>query len=249
MLAAALQFRPVRRELEHNRQRLLLLIDAAVEAGADFLVLPEMCTSGYVFHSREEIRPYCEDREGRSVKLFSKVAQQHGVTICFGWPEVDIDSGVLYNSAAICLPDGDNLFYRKTLLFEADIPWATPGDTPYPVWESKGGLRCTLGICMDLNDDKFLEHLIQSEARVLAFPTNWLDQGLKVWNYWAWKLDGTKACMIASNRYGEEDGIPFCGDSAILDGRTVLGWLEERCDGMALAKIPPQPTVFVERKT
>ena len=244
LFVAAIQFQPLRGESQKNRNKLLFLLQQAIASGAELIVLPEMCTSGYIFHDRETILPLCEPRDGPSVKLFQREATRAGVTICFGWPELDPESSKLFNSAAICFPDGQTVFYRKKLLYDADVPWATPGDTPYPTWNSRNGLKCTLGICMDLNDDEFIEHLIKEEIRVLAFPTNWLDQDFKVWNYWAYRLDGTKACLVAANRYGKEDDTPFCGDSAVLDGRTLLGWTEDKADLVVTALIPPEPTPF-----
>jgi len=97
---------------------------------------------------------------------------------------------------------------------------------------------------MDLNDDRFIEHLRSTQTRVLAFPTNWLDQGFKVWNYWAWRLRDTQACLVAANRYGVEDGTTFSGDSAVLDGRTLLAWTGADGDGVILAQIPDEPTPF-----
>lgn len=244
LLVAAVQFQPERGRCERNRARLLLLLQMAIEKGAELIVLPEMCTSGYIFPDAESVRPFCEPRNGPSVKLFQREAQRSDVVICFGWPELDPVTEELFNSAAVCFPDGRVEYYRKNLLYEADETWARPGNTPYPTWTSKNGLRCTLGICMDLNDDKFIDHLLSNDIRVLAFPTNWLDQGFKVWNYWAYRLDGTSTCVVAANRYGSEDETPFCGDSAILDGRTLLGWTEEKADVVVTALIPPDPTPF-----
>jgi len=245
-LVAAVQYEPQRGKPDSNRNRLLFLLRQAIMAEVELIVLPEMCTSGYIFPDRESILPYCEGRDGRTVRLFSSEARKWSVTVCFGWPELDKETGKLYNSAAVCFPNGEIQFYRKKLLFEADETWADIGDTPYPVWTAKNGSRCCLGICMDLNDDRFIQFLIEEKIRIIAFPTNWLDQGFKVWNYWAWRLRDTHSCLVAANRYGEEDETPFCGDSAVLDGRTLLGWAEEDNDQVVLARIPVEPTPFVE---
>lgn len=232
--------------MDLNRARLVFLTNAAAQSGAELIVLPEMCTSGYIFPDAEAVRPFCEPRDGRTVRTFQREAQKLNLTICFGWPEIDPQTGTLYNSAAVCFPNGDISFYRKNLLYEADETWCEPGDTPYPVWQSKEGLKCTLGICMDLNDEDFVRHLKTEDCRVIAFPTNWLDQGFKVWNYWAWRLDGTRSCLVAANRYGTEDDITFSGDSAILDGRVLLGFTEAQEDTVVYARIPDEPTPFPE---
>lgn len=220
------------------------LVTQAARNGAEMVVLPEMCTSGYVFPNRDLILPHCETREGESVCHFSRLATKLGVTLVFGWPEKDVSGTSLYNSAAVCRPGLEPLFYRKNLLYEADESWALPGDTPYPLWTSDSGYSCTLGICMDLNDDRFVAHLVENQVRVCAFPTNWLSQGVRVWDYWAWRIRDSSCCLIAANTHGREDEILFCGESAILDGRIILAHALARGDEVLLARIPEQPTRF-----
>jgi predicted amidohydrolase len=241
-LVAALQFKPWRGAVEDNRARLLRLIEAAAEAGAELVVAPEMCNSGYVFPDREAILPYCETRHGQTYRLLSRAARRLGITLVYGWPEVEPASDRLFNSATVCFPEGEPLFYRKRLLYESDTTWAEPGDTPYPVWTTAAGLRATLGICMDLNDERFRDHLRESQARICAFPTNWLDQGFAVWNYWAYCLQRTRTCLVAANTYGVEDETPFRGESAVLDGRVLLGYAAPTGDDVVMACVPAEPT-------
>ncbi len=244
-VVAALQFKPTRGAVLENRARLLAMIQAAARAGATLVVLPEMCTSGYVFTDRESILQLCETRDGETYGLFQRVAQELGITLAFGWPESDEASGKLYNSATVCFPRDGPLFYRKRLLYEADTIWAEPGDTPYPRWVTDEGLEASLGICMDLNDPRFLDHLVEEKIRLCAFPTNWLDQEFVVWNYWAWCLQRTQTCLVAANTFGTEDEVRFRGESAVLDGRVILGCAGSEGEEIVMAEVPPDPTPFV----
>jgi predicted amidohydrolase len=242
-IVAAVQFKPWRGSVAENRERLSHLVRAAAKAGAELVVAPEMCNSGYVFPSREAIMPYCESRDGPTAQLFGGLAVELGITLAYGWPECEGPSGRLFNSATVFFSDGrEPLYYRKRLLYETDTSWAEPGDTPYPVWTTRAGLRATLGICMDLNDDRFVDHLRTAQIRLCAFPTNWLDQGFPVWNYWAYRLHKTATCLVAANTYGVEDETPFRGESAVLDGRVLLGYAEPSGDDIVLARVPTQPT-------
>lgn len=243
MIVAALQFKPWRGAVDENRQRLVYLIRAAAEAGAELVVAPEMATTGYVFPDRETVRASLETRTGPTHQLFSKLARELGITLAYGWAEIEPDSDRFYNAATVAFGDGaEPIFYRKRLLYEADTTWAEPGDTPYPMWTTKSGHRASLGICMDLNDERFLNHLRKSKVRLCAFPTNWLDQGFSVWNYWAYCLRETETCLVAANTYGVEDETPFRGESAILDGRVLLAYAGSTGDDIVLAKVPPRPT-------
>lgn len=220
------------------------MIRTAARSGAEIVVAPEMCTTGYVFADKDSIRPFCEARDGPTFQTFAAEAKRADITLVYGWAEIDPETGLLYNSATVCFPKSKPMFYRKVLLYEADETWAEPGDTPYPVWTTRSGLKATAGICMDLNDDGFIEHLAEQRIRLCAFPTNWLDQDFCIWNYWAWRLDGTPTCLIAANTYGEEEGTKFRGESAVLDGRVLLGATELKSDEIVMARVPPEPTPF-----
>lgn len=242
-VVAAIQFKPVRGAIEENRTRLVPLVEAAAAAGAEIVVLPEMCTSGYIFSDPEAITPYCEARGGPTAQSFATLAKRCGVTLVYGWAEREEPTGRLYNSATVLFPDERlSLEYRKRLLFEADTTWAQPGDTPYPEWRTRDGVLATVGICMDLNDDRFIEHLQTSQARLCLFPTNWTDQGMEIWGYWAYRLQGSIACLVAANTYGREDDTKFRGESAVLDGRVLLAHTGRTGDDVVVARVPPLPT-------
>lgn len=237
LLTAAIQFKPIRKQPDKNRAALAELIRQAAKSGAELVVAPEMCTSGYIFSDPEDILPYCESRSGPSFQLFSQLACELQITLAYGWAEIEDDSAKLYNAATVLFPKNDPIFYRKRLLYDADKTWSQPGDTPYPLWRTKNNLTATLGICMDLNDERFRAHLVSSRARICAFPTNWLDQDCEVWGYWAYCLKDSQACLIAANNYGLEDDTTFRGESAILDGRQLLASAARTGDEVVLAKV------------
>lgn len=243
-VVAALQFKPKRGAVVENRARLVPMIRAASQAGASLIVLPEMCTSGYVFADKESVLGLCESRDGETFQVFQSLATELDITLAFGWPEVEGDSGSLYNAATVCFPQSGPLFYRKRYLYEADTTWAEPGNTPYPRWKTREGLEATLGICMDLNDERFVKYLCEAKIRLCAFPTNWLDQDFVVWNYWAWCLQGTETCLVAANTFGLEDDIRFRGESAVLDGCVILGCASREGEDIVVAEVPQRPTPF-----
>jgi hypothetical protein len=128
----------------------------------------------------------------------------------------------LYNSARIIDDQGVLQFvYRKTLLFDADVPWAAVGNTGYRRFETAAG-AFGVGICMDLNDDRFVAWCAGADLAAIAFPTAWLEQGIDVWRYWALRLLGVPAALVAANTFGFERGVEFSGRSAILQKNRIL---------------------------
>ena len=84
-----------------------------------------------------------------------------------------------------------------------------------PIFEVDGR-RATLAICMDMNDDDLIEHCREHQPALIAFPTNWVDQGDEVAPYWAWRLQGLRCHLLAANTYGREGHVTFRGESAVL---------------------------------
>jgi predicted amidohydrolase len=218
------QFNPKRggpSERDANLTRLAALAEGALREGAKLVVLPEMAASGYRFPDAGAVRPLAERAaEGPTASVFGPLAAAFSARIVVGFPE-DAGDGRLFNSALVLGPDGRvSHVYRKRLLYTDDHTWAAPGDTPYPVFPTGFPApfdEAAVGICMDLNDDRFTAWLGRRRPGVLCFPTNWIDQGLEIHGYWAWRLRGWAGLLLAADRWGSEDGVGFWGRSAILD--------------------------------
>lgn len=228
MKLAAVQFKPDKADSAAALAALAALVEQAAAGGAQLVVCPEMATTGYLFRDAAAVRPRAELATGPGFQRLAEVARRYGCHIVCGYAERSEESDALYNSARIIGPDGELLYnYRKRLLFPADMTWAQAGDRPYPLVQTRLG-PLTAGICMDLNDDRFTAFLRRTQARVIAFCTNWVDESLDVRPYWRYRLAGVRSYFVAANTYGweSESGhapTQFCGASAILDpdGRTL----------------------------
>jgi predicted amidohydrolase len=238
MRVAAVQYKAIKGDHEASLAGLLALAERGAEA-TDLLVLPEMAVTGYAFESVESARTVAEAPEGPTFKALSKIARRHRCWIVSGFPE---DAGErLYNSAHVIDPHGELAFvYRKTLLYEADLPWASPGDSGWRTFETSAG-SFAVGICMDLNDDGFISWLAEHSPRALAFPTNWIDQEHTPWDYWAWRMIETGTALVAANSYGPDGELKLRGESAILDGTTLLAAATLTGDGVIRAQLPARP--------
>jgi predicted amidohydrolase len=259
MRIAALQFKPVKGDPAASLAALAKLIVAAGEQGAQLIVCPEMALTGYLFPDAATVAPLAEPADGGSFAELATLAARYSAYLVCGYPELGAATGVgrppLYNSARVIGPQGQLLYnYRKRLLYDSDWTWANPGDTPYPLLplvapaaEPVAGPPpiCSVGICMDLNDDRFTAFLRQQAPSVVAFCTNWLDEGVDVLGYWRYRLLGCRSVLVAANSYGSElcSGHPptrFCGRSTILaaDGR-VLARARRSGDAVLIADLPP----------
>ncbi len=239
MRVAAVQYRPPKGAPDTARRELVSWANRAVDSGATLIVFPEMATAGYTWPDADAIRPHAEPAEGATAAALGAVARDAGAWIVVGFPERDGDA--LFNSALVLGPDGAVLgCYRKMLLFDPDLTWATPGHERQLY--AMAGARLVPGICMDLNDDRFVSHLVSSRADIAAFCTNWLDEGHDVLPYWRWRLRAFGGSFIAANSWGEDGPLSFVGASCILGpGGVELARAPSSGDALLVADVPEGP--------
>lgn len=139
----------------------------AARAGADIIVLPELALTGYDDElDKERCRKMqtvlAETIPGPSSRMVAQLAQQTGTYILFGMPERDArDAAVIYNSVAICKPDGSIETFRKLHMPAGEVSWAARGSRP-GFLETKFG-TIGIGICYD--SYKFPEMVRLTKAR------------------------------------------------------------------------------------
>ncbi|GJJ15642.1 hypothetical protein Clacol_009920 [Clathrus columnatus] len=185
-----------------------------------------MILTGYTFDSADSIKPFLEEPGlGVTSRCCKELATRLGCHVIAGYPEklvgknndsnasednanllkrlVGHNSAVLFNSKGLC---GN---YRKTNLFDADKPWALPGDgfATFDLGNPLG--RISIGICMDLNpapsavwtsiDEgpyEIAEYTLDQDTNLLVILCAWLDSGksldsrwdISTMNYWLMRL-------------------------------------------------------------
>jgi predicted amidohydrolase len=230
---AAVQYEPRFAEKEQNSRALRELTVQAAAAGAKLVVLPEMGTTGYCFRNRAEIAPFVEPvPAGPTVTAFAELAAQYGIHIVVGLAEVEPATGAYYNTAALIGPAGYIGKYRKTHSFIDETRWARDGDLGIPVFATELG-RIGIIICMDGDYFEPARIAALGGADILAFPTNWLGhQG-------AWRARAAEngMYMICANRWGEERGTQFCGNSTVLDPAGAELGLLATGDGLVVSEV------------
>ncbi|OON81864.1 nitrilase-related carbon-nitrogen hydrolase [Streptomyces tsukubensis] len=155
-------------EFEANQRAVLDAIDAARDA--DILVLPELVTTGYVFHTRAEAADAAIGAEGPELAAWSAALTGDTVVVA-GFAERGED-GVIHNSAALVGTDGVRAVHRKAHLWDREKLFFTPGDRPPPVVDTAFG-RVAVLICYDLEFPEYTRRAALDGADLLAVPVNW----------------------------------------------------------------------------
>ena len=218
---ACCQFEPIVGQKDLNLARSKELILEAVKKGAQLIVLPELCNSGYVFNNREEAYALSETvPEGESVKEWERLAREKQVYIVAGINERDGSN--LYNSAVLIGPDGHIGTYRKVHLWDKEKLFFEPGNKGISVFNTPIG-RIGILICYDVWFPEAHRLCSIQGAEIIAVPTNWVpmpeqnenDIPMAVYLCMA-NAHSNGVFIAAANRIGEERGQPFLGHSVII---------------------------------
>jgi predicted amidohydrolase len=222
---ACAQLAPVVGDLTGNRRRARAAVREAVDAGARLIVLPELCTSGYVFESPAEARSLAQPAHGGALDEWHQEARRGDAVVVGGFCELGED-GALHNSAAVVDGTGVRAVYRKAHLWDAEQRFFRPGVEPPPVVETALG-RVGVAVCYDMSFPELLRGVALRGADVIAVPTNNPvfprppDQApLEVTAVRAHAYFN-RVFVACCDRCGTERGVAFLGASAIADEQ---GW-------------------------
>ncbi|WP_413727797.1 nitrilase family protein [Sodalis sp. RH19] len=223
---ACLQMEPVFGETVRNVNTSIAMIEQAAARGANLMVLPELCNTGYVFATRDEAFALGEALpDGPSCRAWIDCARRLGVYIVAGITEREGE--LLYNAAAIIGPEGFIGRYRKVHLWGDEAIYFAPGNLGFPVFKTRIG---TLGchICYDCWFPESFRLAALQGAEIVCVPTNWVpipgqDPNREAMaNIICMAAAHTNSVFVAAaDRVGVERHQPFIGQSLIVG---YTGW-------------------------
>ena len=112
---ALAQISSKREDKEANLQKIEKLTRKAKDLGADLVIFPELCLSGYVV--RDQIYELAETVPGPTVEKVEELAKKTGMHIIFGMPELsEKTQATIFNTAVLVSPKGLIGKYRKMYL-------------------------------------------------------------------------------------------------------------------------------------
>lgn len=223
---ACVQMEPTIGEKDKNVGRSLELIGAAAKSGANLVVLPELCNSGYVFETRQEAFDLAEEiPEGPTTRAWAEAAADHDLYVVAGITEREQQA--LYNAAVLVGPKGYIGTYRKNHLWAAEALFFEPGNLGVPVFRTDIG-RIAMAICYDIWFPETFRLAAVQGADLLCVPTNWVPMPEQpgslpqMANLLAMGGAHSNSMFVAcADRIGTERGQPFIGSSLVV---SHTGW-------------------------
>lgn len=119
-----------------NLNQILGFVESAAKRGSDLVIFPEMSLTGYDVELEKDKKDMMQYKEaetipGPSSLTVAELTKKYGIYALFGMPERDAEApDKLYNSVAICGPDGVIGSYRKIHLPYPEYYWAERGEKP-----------------------------------------------------------------------------------------------------------------------
>lgn len=206
------QFEPAWGQLDVTLERLGALLPQS--AGADLVVLPELCNSGYSFPSAAAAAAHAESlADSRFLAFLTEHCRRQRCHIVAGFNERD--GAVLYNSAVLVGPDGCAGCYRKLHLFRDEKDLFQPGNLGLPVFVC-GPARIGMLVCFDWVFPEAWRVLALAGADVICHPSNLVLPGLAQRAVPVHALVN-RVFVVTANRVGTEGALTFTGRSLIAD--------------------------------
>jgi predicted amidohydrolase len=217
MKIAAAQVACTPGDLEANLRTINDFASRAKNSDAELIVFPEMVDTGY---SMSVIQKHATSWNEGAVPRLQKLAKQLSLAIIAGVSDRD---GPRIHNTQVFIDAGGNIRakYRKTHLVTAapldERPVFTAGDTFVGCKLDKFNLGLT--ICYDLRFPEVCRSLtVEHGSNVFVNSSAWPFPRLEHLRILALARAIENQCyLILANRVGTDDGVTFCGTSAIID--------------------------------
>jgi predicted amidohydrolase len=192
--------------------RARVVAQQARAAGADLLVLPEMCASGFTM----EADKFAEPPDGPSSRALSALAAEHHLWLVAGLSMRR--KGQYLNSALAFAPDGSLVAtYDKQRLFGYAKETTVYSAGTRPCVIKLGGFSVGLFVCFDLRFPELFRE-VAAEVDACVIIANWPSARQRHWEVLTEARAIENQCyVVAVNRIGVGDGLEYSGGSLILD--------------------------------
>ncbi|MFC5750478.1 carbon-nitrogen hydrolase family protein [Actinomadura rugatobispora] len=215
------------------------------QTGAELVVLPETCTTGFVPGlPAEGLWEVVSQIPGPVTEPFQETARELGVHLCLGTYERGPDPATVYNSAVLIGPDGSVLgVYRKTHPFRVEDSrhggWATAGTEVCVVPTDLG--RIGMAICFDGDFPELWRIQAVRGAELVCRPSALL-RSADIWELTCRaRAYDEHVYVVGANAVGADPGgTLYFGNSMIVSPVAEVVARAATHEGWAAARLDPE---------
>lgn len=167
---ASVQFEHLPGDKEANLAKVRRFAAEAAGQGAELVICPEMCVTGYWFLrdlSRPELDALAEPiPDGPTTRVLLDLAREHDISVGAGFLERSAE-GELFNSYVVAMPDGSHVRHRKLHAF---VNEHVSSGSEFTVFDLPNGNRAAILICYDNNLFENTRTVALQGAEILIAP-------------------------------------------------------------------------------
>ena len=239
MKIALYQFAPIWGNVPGNLEKIDSIMYS--HTNIDLWILPELCTTGYLFNSKAEIGSIAEPFQGGQTSSWLKsITKRLNTSVVMGVAERCKEK--LYNSAVVFDNGAHAGTYRKIHLFDNEKTLFDPGNEAPAVFTVRD-VRIGVMICFDWIFPEAARTLALNGAQLIAHPANLVLPYCP--DAMVTRSIENRVFTATANRIGTEklsDGqqLTFIGNSQVTN--TVgkrLGQLSKDREGVLIVDIDP----------
>ena len=167
---ASVQFEHLPGDKEANLAKVRRFAAEAAGQGAELVICPEMCVTGYWFLrdlSRPELDALAEPiPDCPTTRVLLDLAREHDISVGAGFLERSAE-GELFNSYVVAMPDGSHVRHRKLHAF---VNEHVSSGSEFTVFDLPNGNRAAILICYDNNLFENTRSVALQGAEILIAP-------------------------------------------------------------------------------
>lgn len=246
-------------EIKANLDAIAVLAHKASEAGARYLLTPEMSVS--FAENKAQLAEIAEPFEGNSaLKRCAEIARESRISLHIGSLAIAAADGKFLNRSVLFNPEGEvEAIYDKIHLFDANLPGeraymesATYSGGDHLMWANVAQTRLGLSICYDMRFAQLYADLALGGAKMIAVPAAFtVPTGQAHWHVLLRSRAIETGCYVLAAAQGglHQNGRYTFGHSLIVDpwGR-VLAEKNDNEPGLIYAEIDPEAVTQAREK-
>jgi predicted amidohydrolase len=213
-------------DLRHNALLLQQAARQAADLGAEWVVTPELCLSGYEFTPYLGTEWICEQPDPL-VTSFCELCKELRVTFFLGHAERDPLTRLLHNTVLAIGPDGTILDrHRKRAIIPGVEAWSARNERIAPIAIPSPGLNAGVLICADAYTPDVANSLRAQGADILVSSAAWSPHPHGPENCWEDRSRETGLPLFVCNRTGADHSLGFFDAESVVavDGSRVFSF-------------------------
>ena len=200
---AFLHLAPITSDIAYNRGLVERGTRLAAEAGANWIITPELCIPGYMF-MKQIGTDWILPQPDLWMQGYCSLVKQLGVTVFLSHPEREAETDNLYNSAFVIDSEGQILGkHSKIKALRGAEGWSTAGSVIEPI--TCDGVAVGILVCADAYKNEVAKALKEKGTQLYVSPVSWGPGQCAPDGEWEQRSLDNGVPIMVCNRSGTED--------------------------------------------